>query len=99
MQRTTLIAALLDASSTQTTIDFPVVSSKSKSTRLRQTQLPFAITKSTKTQQQRLREMVTKVLGKAVASGDIKIYPAHPPPQVNASESTKNCLKYSDVST
>jgi hypothetical protein len=81
------------------TLDFPVVSSNSKPTQLRQTQLSFAMTKSTKTQQGRLREMVIKTLGKAINDDDIKIYRVYPSMQVNAFESTKNCLKYSDVST
>jgi hypothetical protein len=65
-QRATLVNALLEASSTQKTINFPVVSSSSKPQKLKQTQLPFAATKIMKTQQERLREMVIKVLGTAI---------------------------------
>lgn len=97
-QRATLVTALLDASATQKTINFPVVSSGLKPKKLKQTQLPFVTTKSTKTQQERLREMVIKVLGMTIPNNHAKVYFAHPTPQVNAFGSTKNYSNYSDAS-
>jgi hypothetical protein len=62
-----LVHTLLEASLTQKTINFPVVSSSSKPQKLKQTRFSFAATKIMKTQQERLREMVIRVLGMTIA--------------------------------
>ncbi|KAH7921382.1 hypothetical protein BV22DRAFT_1198248 [Leucogyrophana mollusca] len=68
LKKSDIISALLSSTSTQTTLSFPVPTSKDKCTTgkpLHQTKLPFS-NKKLRTSQERLREVVIKSLRKCI---------------------------------